>query len=653
MAQLQWRDVAAPNLGVSLEGIKTFADMLGGAFEKADAGLTRYDNTLSAEANQGLALDIAAAKDTEAAKALVSSLRDRPGSSRFSTAMIGNAAARPGELTQQAAGELGLASATRLQNRVVDRDSRNDAAKPDITKALGLYANNDEKGARDVLMGSAAVQAMDPADVMAALSGGIGLTQSNLGLESTRLGNAGSAITNDTGRFNLATAKTNEADRQAVASFMGKFAGGTMDAASAREYIRTNGSELSPTQLGLALGQINALHPGTFGSAEMAAMGVPTGGGAAGAAGGNWTSTSGMANSESGGRWNIVNGEGYGGRNQFGNARLADAAAAGILPRGTTSAQFARLSPEKQMEVENWHWNDIDRQAESRGLNRYIGQTIGGVKVTPGAIRGMAQIGGVGGALQFLQTGGRYNPRDSNRTSISDYGMRFSGAVTAPDPRGAQQTALLTSARGAQDFSQGVSPGRVALSLGSDATPNEVAAALAPSFPGVPQPWLVDRIREGMRSGAPNAAVAGDIIERHVGQSADTGFWNTPARFRRGWAQLWQDKSRTPNLAGGRRIDDDGVTRDLQAARTGQLYGRVDAAAGRQNNQAQVQSALANAHAKWARVEQARSRGGMEMQLPGMIAEANAAKAAYEALLRSTATNEAYMPTVVRPDPPR
>ena len=138
MAQLQWRDVAAPNLGVSLEGIKTFADMLGGAFDKADAGLTRYDNTLSAEANQGLALDIAAAKDTEAAKALVSGLRDRAGSSRFSTAMIANAAARPGELTQQAAGELGLSCATRLQNRVVDRDSRNDAAKPDITKALGL-----------------------------------------------------------------------------------------------------------------------------------------------------------------------------------------------------------------------------------------------------------------------------------------------------------------------------------------------------------------------------------------------------------------------------------------------------------------------------------------------------------------------------------
>lgn len=134
-----------------------------------------------------------------------------------------------------------------------------------------------------------------------------------------------------------------------------------------------------------------------------------------------------LVQTESGGNWKALNKEGYGGRLQFGAARLADAARAGVIPQGMSGAQFSQLPPAQQQAVENWHFSDIDQQAQRMGLDRYIGQNVGGVNVTQDAIRGMAHLGGIGGAAKFLQSGGQYNPADSNGTSLRDYGQRHGG----------------------------------------------------------------------------------------------------------------------------------------------------------------------------------------------------------------------------------
>jgi hypothetical protein len=146
---------------------------------------------------------------------------------------------------------------------------------------------------------------------------------------------------------------------------------------------------------------------------------------ASGMAGGDFLS--GLVNSESGGNWNALNSEGYGGRLQFGDARLADAAAAGVVPPGMTGANFSMMPPEVQQAVEQWHFNDIDQQAANMGLNQYFGQTIGGVPINADSIRAMAHLGGIGGAQQFITSGGQYNPADSNGTRLSDYGAQFGG----------------------------------------------------------------------------------------------------------------------------------------------------------------------------------------------------------------------------------
>lgn len=158
--------------------------------------------------------------------------------------------------------------------------------------------------------------------------------------------------------------------------------------------------------------------------------------------------------SESGGNWNALNSEGYGGRLQFGQERLADAARAGVIPMGLTGADFSRMSPEEQMAVEQWHFADIDRQAQAMGLYDYLGQNIGGVTITPDAIRGMAHLGGIGGAAKFIKSGGAYNPSDSNGTSLRDYGIAHGsgGGVTASTMGGSPVASALMSGPSSQEL---------------------------------------------------------------------------------------------------------------------------------------------------------------------------------------------------------
>lgn len=163
-----------------------------------------------------------------------------------------------------------------------------------------------------------------------------------------------------------------------------------------------------------------------------------------------------LVQSESGGNWSALNSEGYGGRLQFGKDRLADAARAGVIPAGMTGAQFSQLPPEQQQAVEQWHFADIDNQAQRMGLNSFIGQNVAGIPITQDGIRAMAHLGGIGGAAKFLQSGGQYNPADSNGTSLADYAARhgagggsaggFSGGGGYSDPMAGIDMEAVTAA---------------------------------------------------------------------------------------------------------------------------------------------------------------------------------------------------------------
>lgn len=135
---------------------------------------------------------------------------------------------------------------------------------------------------------------------------------------------------------------------------------------------------------------------------------------------------------ESGGNFDAANDEGYMGRGQFGQDRLDDWSRANGTPRITT-AEF-RANPDLQRDIEQWHFADVNGFIDKNGLAEYEGQTIGGVPITRSGLIAMAHLGGSEGMKRFLESGGRYNPADSNGTKLSDYARTHGGLSTEMDP---------------------------------------------------------------------------------------------------------------------------------------------------------------------------------------------------------------------------
>lgn len=158
-----------------------------------------------------------------------------------------------------------------------------------------------------------------------------------------------------------------------------------------------------------------------------------------------------VASFESGGNPAAVNAGGYSGLYQFGTGLMKDAGmyapAAGEdltknqwagtinlpLAGQMTREQFL-ANPAAQHEARAIAEQHLGGQANTLGLNKYIGQNVGGVNITPEALVNMQWIGGSGGTQKFLQSGGAYNPADANGTTISSYAQRTSGGGQTATP---------------------------------------------------------------------------------------------------------------------------------------------------------------------------------------------------------------------------
>lgn len=130
-----------------------------------------------------------------------------------------------------------------------------------------------------------------------------------------------------------------------------------------------------------------------------------------------------LARTESGGNYQVTNSEGYGGKYQFGQARLNDynrAHGANVkvsdLTMGTPEAR------ELTERVQRWHVGDIDAD-----LGDLVGATVKGQTLDANAIRAMAHLGGKGGARKYVESGGKYDPADSNGTRLSHYAKTHGG----------------------------------------------------------------------------------------------------------------------------------------------------------------------------------------------------------------------------------
>jgi hypothetical protein len=139
-----------------------------------------------------------------------------------------------------------------------------------------------------------------------------------------------------------------------------------------------------------------------------------------------------LAQSESGGNYSAKNSAGFTGKYQFGPARLSDFMSS--TGKKFSMSQFQN-NPELQEEVQDWHEDDILTYVADQGLDKYIGQQVGGVVMSPESMLAMAHLGGKSGMKKFLETDGAYNPSDSNGTRLSDYAAKIpSGEGSSSKP---------------------------------------------------------------------------------------------------------------------------------------------------------------------------------------------------------------------------
>lgn len=146
-----------------------------------------------------------------------------------------------------------------------------------------------------------------------------------------------------------------------------------------------------------------------------------------------------LAKTESGGNYQAQNSEGFVGKYQWGQDRLND------YNRSTGSSftleQF-KASPAVQEAAQKWHEADI-----LSNLGDLAGRMVKGIAMTPGALIGAAHLGGIGGARRFVESGGAYDPADSNGTKISDYARTHGGASVSASSMGGAEPFIPTMLR--------------------------------------------------------------------------------------------------------------------------------------------------------------------------------------------------------------
>ena len=419
MAPLTWRNVDSPSFASANQLYSLSAELMNRGFSAASRGLDKFREITTDEQSARLMQDVMAAGNDPAA---IQAAATRGNSAFLSPEALRFANAQPGVLLDRQ--QTGLRSD--IMQYGLDRskvtDGRQDTAynaqqeaNPLIYQAQQLARQGDLSGAQAIVSANADLfsrAGINASNLYGDLSGGFTgqMQDTERGVQHDDFmriaGNAGNA--------------------RELIDLAGRAFGTEAEARRGIQDLQAQGlinADLAQTALG-SLGASGLWTAPTAADEIMQRYGAAPMNGR-GSTNSSWAEDIGLVRSESGGNWNALNSEGYGGRLQFGADRLADAAAAGLVPAGTTGADFSRMSKEQQTAVENWHFGDIDRQASRLGLDQYYGQNIGGVVINRDTIRSMAHLGGIGGVQRFIKSGGSYDPADSNGTRLSDYGTRF------------------------------------------------------------------------------------------------------------------------------------------------------------------------------------------------------------------------------------
>lgn len=375
-------------------------------------------------------------------------------------------------------------------------------------------------------------------------------------------------------------------------------------------------------------------------------------------AGSQWAESVGLLKNESDGNYGAQNNavgsggkKGHFGALQFGQDRLADAKRAGVIPQDMTPEQFRTSGKAVQDKVADWHFSDIDAQAQRMGLNKFYGQNVGGVTINRDSIRGMAHLGGIGGVQRFITSGGAVNPADTNGTKLSDYGQRF-GGMSSPSPSGpeanfaAHMVDRTLQERIGQNNATGISSDYAKL-VSDSRDANQVVEGLRGEggvFAGTSRGFLLDQVNYivNKSGGRINPAMAGAMLAANTEQA--DGFFS---KLWRGPAALGGNEI-TPNLAGGIRIND----ANLRATMDDYLSGRTSQRTLANESMAAMLQLSQAAQAKYqgalqqyqAALIDAQTRPGAAANLPRFRTALEQAKLEMEAVQTQVAKNRNWRP---------
>jgi hypothetical protein len=144
MAQLTWRDMAAPDLGTSLQGYNQFSNLINSSLGGARNEIDKIDSEQKDALNNRVALAAVQEQDPVKLKAALESGTILGGANpnRLSAQTIAMLGQRPGQLLQQANQELSLKDNTRLYDQAVTADAK----APQIAQARMLAYKGDSAG---------------------------------------------------------------------------------------------------------------------------------------------------------------------------------------------------------------------------------------------------------------------------------------------------------------------------------------------------------------------------------------------------------------------------------------------------------------------------------------------------------------------------
>lgn len=407
MARLEWKNVAAPSFAGISDNYRTMSDLLDRAASSTKGMFDIFANAQQNAADRAIIQRMMGVQDAGAYDPV--SIIGADGA-RASLGTLRDVADRPGVLLDWASrrGQESRAQDTHgftmeLNNRTRQGWERLDAARQSMLHYQNLMYT-DPNAAQQFLQSDPALNNLTPE-------------------ERGWLFDSGAAFSSR-GRSEQALADRALVDGVRQKNFYSSY--------SDQDFANLNyeaGQGMTPQQFAL----LNPQRPSVDPLASIDPLDADL-------SGSSWASSVGLVGSESGGNYQASNDavgsggkRGHFGALQFGHDRLEDAKRAGVIPQDMTAEQFRTSGKEVQDRVADWHFQDIDNQVRSRGLDRFFGQTIGGVLINRDSVRAMAHLGGIGGVQRFIETGGRYNPADANGTRLSDYGRRFGqGASAAP-----------------------------------------------------------------------------------------------------------------------------------------------------------------------------------------------------------------------------